>query len=629
MMRGAGRVAAVAAIAALAGAAWLALLYGRSPALVLEFNTTAPAAIVRGIYTAERDDASGRTFAWTTDRATIRLEDLDRQVAWSLDLAVRGARAGGAANPELQVFADGVHLQTIATTVDFADARIAIPPQPTASRLTLELRSSSTFVPGPGDKRQLGVMLDRLVLTPDGIALPPRAAFAGVAVASAAAAAGVAALGVTAGSAIGAALAISAGLAALVAHGFGPYTDFASVAARASLWIVVVGAVLIVTTRAIRKEPYRQTARFAIAFSGGALLLKLLVVLHPNMPIGDALFHAHRFHEVLDGRWYFTSIAPGNYQFPYAPGLYVVAIPFAGLVRRGAADMTLLRTIVCIADALAGLLLYAMASRVRGDRQAGAMAVAIYHLIPLGFGVIAVGNLTNAFAQSISIAALALIASPGLRLERRLMVVAVAATLAAAFLSHTSAFAIGAVAGCLIAACFWWRGGPALRSPAAAVLAATLAAAVVAVVLYYAHFLDTYRTELTRISAETATAAPDAGGRGIWERAAAVPRYLRLYFGGPAILLALVGAWRLWQRSARDRVTLAAAGWALTCFLFLVLGILTPVDMRHYLAAVPVIALAAAIGISIEWTDGRTVLAAALLGLTLLGGIRAWWSTLG
>ena len=87
------------------------------------------------------------------------------------------------------------------------------------------------------------------------------------------------------------------------------------------------------------------------------------------------------------GSYYFTSIAPGNYQFPYAPGLYVFAIPFAGLVRRGVADMTLLRTIVCAADALAGLLLYTMAVRMRGDRLAGALAVALYHLIPLGFGV--------------------------------------------------------------------------------------------------------------------------------------------------------------------------------------------------------------------------------------------------
>ena len=192
----------------------------------------------------------------------------------------------------------------------------------------------------------------------------------------------------------------------------------------------------------IRRQPYRQTAKFAIGFSGAALLLKLLVLLHPNMPIGDALFHAHRFHEVLDGRWYFTSIAPGNYRFPYAPGLYVFAIPFAGLVRRGAADMTVLRTIVCVADVLAGLLLYSLTTRIRGDRLSGAVAVALYQLVPLGFGVITVGNLTNAFAQALAIAGLALIASPTLRFERRAMVAALVLTLGVA-----SVFALGWITG--------------------------------------------------------------------------------------------------------------------------------------------------------------------------------------
>jgi hypothetical protein len=260
---------------------------------------------------------------------------------------------------------------------------------------------------------------------------------------------------------------------------------------------------------------------------------------------------------------------------------------------------------------------------------AGAVAVALYHLIPLGFGVITVGNLTNAFAQAFAIAGLALMASPGLRVERRAIVAALVLTLAVTFMSHTSAFAIGAVGGCVIAAAFWWRGGPALRSPALAVLAATVVAALVAIGLYYAHFFETYRTELTRISAETATAAPDAGGRGIGERAASVPRYLRIYFGIPVMLLALLGGWRLWQRGARDRGTLTVAGWAMTCLLFLVLGILTPVDMRHYFAAVPVVAVAAAIGVGIERQEGRTITAAALLALAAAGGINAWWSTLG
>ncbi len=294
---------------------------------------------------------------------------------------------------------------------------------------------------------------------------------------------------------------------------------------------------------------FRNTAKFAIVFTAAAFLLELLVLLHPDMPIGDALFHAHRFQDVLAGRYYFTSVAPGNYQFPYAPGLYVFAIPFAGLVRRGVADMTLLRTIVCSADALAGLLLYAMAVRVRGDRLAGALAVALYHLIPLGFGVIVVGNLTNAFAQSISVAALALMAAASVRLEHRAAVVALTATLSAAFLSHTGTFAIGVGRGLVIAFLFWWRGGPALRSPAAAVLLAAIAAAVIAVVVYYAHFVDVYRTELARIGGETATAAPDAGGRGILDRLTSVPRYLQLYFGVPSLALAAWGAALLWRRA--------------------------------------------------------------------------------
>jgi hypothetical protein len=290
-----------------------------------------------------------------------------------------------------------------------------------------------------------------------------------------------------------------------------------------------------------------------------------------------------------------------------------------------------LRTIVCAADALAGLLLYSMASRMRGDRLAGALAVALYHLIPLGFGVMVAGNQTNAFAQSLTVAALALIASAAVRWEHRAAVVGLTVVLAAAFLSHTGTFAIGSVAAVVIAFLFWWRGGPALRSPAVAVLVAAVAAVVIAVVVYYAHFIETYRTELTRIGGETAAAAPDAGGRGIGERLASVPRYLNLYFGVPALALATWGAAFLWSRGARDRTTLATTGWLLTCGVFLVLGILTPVDMRYYLASVPALAILAATGSSIAWTSGghSRLAALALLAGTVFVAVRAWWSTLG
>jgi hypothetical protein len=631
VIRGLGRALAAAVLAACGGAIALALFYGRSPALHVDFGVTPPRGLIAGVYASELEPETGRSFAWTGETLTIDLDDLDRQVDWFLDVRVRGARAGGAPNPELLFYVDGVLVLTHATAVDYEEVHVPIPARPAQRGLAIAMRASSTFVPGPSDPRALGVMLDSLTLAPNGIVLPPRPALTGVALAAAALGAAVALLGVTPATAVGTALLLSAALAALVARGFGPFTDFADVVARTTIWTGGVTTLLAAGVARVRGEPFRNTAKFAIAFTAAAFLLELLALLHPNMPIGDTLFHAHRFQDVLGGRYYFTSIAPGNYQFPYAPGLYVFAIPFAGLVRRGVADMTVLRTIVCAADAMAGLLLYAMAVRGRGDRLDGALAVALYHLIPLGFGVMVVGNHTNAFAQSISVAALALMASATVRLEHRAAIVGLTAVLAAAFLSHTGTFAIGSVAGCVIAFLFWWRGGPAMRSPAVAVLLASVAAVVLAVVVYYAHFLDTYRTELARIGGETAAAAPDAGGRGIGDRLASVPRYLYLYFGVPALALAAWGAAVLWARGVRDRTTLATTGWLLTCGLFLVLGILTPVDMRYYLAAVPALAIFAAAGSSIAWTSGgpSRIGAVALLAGTVFVAVRAWWSTLG
>lgn len=630
-MKGLGRAIAVGLLAAFAGVTWLALFYVRFSTLRVELDDTPPGRLIQGLYGAEREPDTQRTFAWTSEAVTLTLPDLDRRAAWTLDLRVRSARSGGIPNPELSFFVDGVLVSTRPSPIDYENVQVPIPARPANSGLVVTMRAEPTFVPGPQDQRALGVAVDRIEIAPEAIVLPPSVAFAGVALASAAAGAAIGLLGVTAGSAVIAAFLLTAGIAALIAFGAGPYTSYPLLAARTSAWIGLSCVLLATIVRRFRNQPFRNTAKFAIAFSAATMLLELLALLHPNMAIGDTLFHAHRFREVMAGHLYFTSIAPGGYQFPYAPGLYIVTWPFAGLVRRGLADMTLLRVVVCAADALAGLLLYNMAANARGDRLAGALAVALYHLIPLGFGVVETGNMTNAFAQSLCVAVLALIASASLRLEHLAMVALLTLTLAAAFLSHTSAFAIAAVAMCGIAVLFWWRGGPALRSPAIAVLVTFAIALVLSVGIYYAHFMETYRTELARIGSETATAAPDAGGRGISARLTAVPYYLSFYFGLPALLLAAWGAVLLWQRGARDRVTLAMAGWGLACALFLALGILTPVDMRYYLAVIPVIAFTAAMGASIAWAagGGQRVASSLLLAWAVVVGVRSWWSALG
>jgi hypothetical protein len=637
MTRAFGRAAAAAILAALFGAAWAALLYAWRPALTIDFDRDLPRN-VSGIYPAERDEAAGLTFAWTGSEVTLRLPGLDRRANWTLDLRVRGARSVASENPALSVVADGLIVSTEPTTRDFSDLRVVIPSRGERRGLTLNLRPSATFVPGPADARALGVMLDRMSLTPDRVPLVPRPALTAASLSSAAMGAALALLGVTAGSAIGGAVLLSAAVAAVVGRGFGPFTDYPSLA----LSIAIALATFALAAQQWRGLAFRNTARFAAAFSACALFLKLLILVHPDMAIGDAMFHAHRFQGVLAGRYYFTSIAPGGYAFPYPPGLYVFASIFAGLIHRGAADVTLLRIVTCAADALAGLLLYAAivhaprdAAKDSTTRLAAAIAVAIYHLVPVGLAVLTTGNLTNAFAQSVAVGALVLMAIDRTRLERRAWTLALTATLAAAYLSHTGTLAILFAATVLIALLFLVRGGASLRSPAAAVAVATVGAAVLAVVVYYAHFLETYRTELARIGHETATAASDAGGRTVADRLRIVPYSVSIYIGLPVLLVALLGTVHLVARHGRERLTLVFAGWILSCLLFLVIGILTPVDMRYYLASVPALAIAAGFGAAWAWSGRQShdmlwrVAAGVLLAAAISTGVRSWWAALG
>ena len=628
MTRGFGRALAAGVLGATVAVVWLALFYAIGPELRIDFDGDLP-GLASGAYPAERDPSGALTFAWTGEEFALRLPGLDRRVDWTLDVRVRGARPDPSENPDLVFLADGVPVLSRHAEADFTNVRATIPADPARRRGALiAIHSSRTFVPGPSDPRALGVMIDRLTLKPAGVVLAPGAAFSGAAIGGVALGAAVAALGVTAGSAVGAAVLLTAGQSSILARGFGPYTTFPMTAATLAVWLAAALVVIAGAVQHWRGEHLRNTARFAAALSFGALYLKLLVLLHPDMPIGDTLSHAHRFQGVLAGRLFLT--APGNYAFPDAPGLYVFAAAFAGTVRRGLADLALLRIVVCSVDALAGVLLYTVIVRARADRLAAAMAVALYQLVPLDFGIVTAGNLTNAFAQSLSAIALAALTARWFRWERRSAVVGAAALFAAAFMSHPSTFALLTVTIAVAAVLFRWRGGPALGSGAAAVAVALVVAVVVSVALYYGHFVDTSRTELTRIGGETATAAPDAGGPGVGARLLAVPRHAALHFGWGMLALAAWGAWRMWRLRLPDRLTLTMAAWTISCLAFLALGVLTPVDMRYYLAAIPAVAIAAALGASAGWAAGGTArrVSAILLAWCVFTGVHNWWTAL-
>jgi hypothetical protein len=619
-----------ALVGALSGVVLLGLFYLLSPALHIEFEIDPP-RLMTGMHRGERDEATGLTFAWTGRDVALRLPGLDRRVPWTATVRVRGARTEPAGNPMIVFFVDGVQALAHQSGTDFDEVQVPVPVRSERPRgAIITMQSSATFVPGPNDQRPLGVMFDAVTVAPDGLALPPWPAFGGAAAAAAALGAAIALLGVTPGLAVGSAVLVGTGAAAVLSRGFAPYTDYPELVAQLAITVSIGLVAIVLAIERIRRQPLRNTARFALAFTATALFLKLLVLLHPNMPLGDALFQAHRFQTVLRGNYYFTSIAPGNYLFPYAPGLYVAAMPFADLVTREAGDVVLLRLFVTTVDAIMGALLYLVVVRGWGDRLAAAVAAAVYQLLPLNFQIIAAGNLTNAFAQSLAVAAFAVICASWLRLGRIASVALLTCVLAAAFLSHTGTFAILAATACALAIAYAWRGGPELRSPAAAVLVAAVAAIAIAVVLYYAHFIETYRTEFARIGSETATAAADAGGRSIGARARIVPLNLHTYIGAPVMILAVWGAVSLYRRGARDRLTLALGASAITCIAFLAIGIVTPVDMRHYLAALPTIAIAAGAAVSHNWSSGGRgrVAAVTLLAWLIWIAVTVWLRTL-
>jgi hypothetical protein len=209
-----------------------------------------------------------------------------------------------------------------------------------------------------------------------------------------------------------------------------------------------------------------------------------------------------------------------------------------------------------------------------------------------------------------------------------------------AFLSHTSTFATLAAmmiaAGVLVIV----FGKPAARRQGGLLLATTALTVTLAIALYYGHFTDTYASELNRISGEV-TGAPGAraptsdrlyqpGGKSIPSRAAAVPRDAARSYSWPFLVLALAGIGIAARRFRRDPTWLVIVGWLLACLCLLVVGVLTPVDLRHYYAALPAMAVLAAVAAVAGW-QRRGAWRAAAAGLCAWATVVAvdhWLDTL-
>lgn len=620
----------VGIVGASAGAAWMVLTYAAKPAVVIELTEQAP-PIIRGVYPVERSP-EGISYAWTREKVQLDLPGFDRHTPWTLRARVRGGRPSPHPFPELTIATQEGTLATSSTSNAFETIEVEIPALPRPMRgLHLTFTAMPTFVPGPQDPRALGVMIDSIEISPlaGSLVLPPPSALARAALACGLMGMSFGLIGMTSGSAVGAAVIVGLGQAAVASRGSAPYGSFGPLMAQTAFWIGLTMAGLMLLVQSVQQARLRNTALFVAAFSAGALHLELLVLFHPDIDVRDALFQAHRFEWVLSGRYFFTSLAPGNYEFPYAIALYVVTLPWSWLTETTAQYMNLLRTVTGAAAALASACLYPMLLAGGWPRLTGAMAVALAHLVPLSFSVQLVANQTNAFGQS-----MALFVSAGIVLgllnrgtEQAMRVPALSTwgpllllilLVSVAFLSHTSTFAILSVQLVILAIALRLQSDPSLRPLAWRLASVVIIATVLAWIVYYGRFSDVYAAQFARLSSEVGQPVElsDPGQRTLLDRVRSVPFYLQLNYGWPVVALSAIGTAVMWRHAGRNLLTLTVVSWAIACGAFLIIGIVTPVDMRHYLAAIPLVASLSAIGASTLWESGavgRSVSAALLL----------------
>jgi hypothetical protein len=489
------RPTVLAAIAGgLAAAALLFFFVNRHPDVVLEFDRPAPGG-TSGFWAPER--AGDDTFAWTGPRASMRLVGVDRRRAWRCAVTLRGMRPAGVEQPRVRVAVDGVVVGEALALNEYRTIEVTAAPRDRPG-VVVAVTSAPTFVPGGRDTRELGVQIDRLACAPAAALIwPPAGALGRSAMAGAIFAAALAVVGSPVLEWLGLWLLIAVGQATLLAAPAALYDRYADVALGAALWIGPTLAAAVFIAERWRGQLLSRPARLAATLSAVALFLQMLALLHPlKLPV-DAVFHAHRLEWVMSGRYFFTQPMPDGVQFPYAIALYVVAMPFASLTSD---HVLLLRSVVLVAQAVAGLCLYPLAARWWGSPMAGLLAVVLFHFVPLPWIVVGNANLTNAFGQSAALIASAAVTLMRAGPVRVAGVVLTTLIVAVALLSHVSTFAL--LGATLVALALWLAvfGGQTGRRRAAATVAATAIAATVSVAIYYGRFTDVYATALARVS---------------------------------------------------------------------------------------------------------------------------------
>jgi hypothetical protein len=213
----------------------------------------------------------------------------------------------------------------------------------------------------------------------------------------------------------------------------------------------------------------------------------------------------------------------------------------------------------------------------------------------------------------------------------RLAVCVGTALLCAGFLSHFSTFSVGVPLVFVCAIAVYAGGAGAPRRAAIALALALVIAATAAVAVYYSHFVPVYKKTAERILAREGQGSERSMAAPVAVKARRVSTTIWGEFGAAILLGAVAGAAQRMRARARDPLTLALAGWGAVVAGFWVLSVVTAVELRASLAALPLAAILTAVALAAGMRDGRwaRVAAAAAVASIVLHAVSDWCMCLG
>ena len=382
-MRGIDRTRLAAlGVAALLGTAAAVFVARTAPAPAADVSRGSEDAFVSGLH-AREIPPRGKPQRWTRERTVVSFRHLPAGPA-RVDVQVRGQRG------PLIVAADGVVLGTLEAGARAASFDVPAGPHPVRE---VELRSAAFAA---GDGRSLGALFERVSVRSERTRWPPFGLWA-LFVVPAVAAAGMA---LVAGGNARLAGAAGGATSALLAAMLWPSGVVHSPHA-ARLAVLLTGASIACgswgafwTRRREGAGPWAFVALLA------AVVVQVVVGASPLMVVSDAVFHANNLARVSAGDLFLTSVTQHAtpFRFPYGVSFYVFLAP---LLRAGADPVALVRWGASLAGVAGAAGLFALLAG-RGHARA-ALAVTLWQILPGTIDVLSFGNLSNAFAQGLTI----------------------------------------------------------------------------------------------------------------------------------------------------------------------------------------------------------------------------------